>query len=90
MKVEKRTLTLAEREEQIRDSTRIAPGIWLDRHQGLHFSIPELLAAVDLDDTPENRAIAYDVVRSFVERLGREDLAVIEQDLQDGLERPRG
>lgn len=34
---------------------RIAPGIWEDKNDKTHFSIPELLQHVGLDDTPENR-----------------------------------
>jgi hypothetical protein len=33
---------------------RIAPGIWEDKKGQVHFSIPELLALHDLEDTPEN------------------------------------
>lgn len=33
---------------------RIAPGIWEDQKGQTHFSIPELLALHDLEDTPEN------------------------------------
>jgi len=59
-----RKLTPAEIEDQRRGSTRIAPGLWRDRHGHLHVSIPELLALVELEDTPANRA--------EVERIARE------------------
>jgi len=36
-------------------SRRIGPGIWIDLDGNTHLSIPELLAMVDLEDTPENR-----------------------------------
>jgi hypothetical protein len=46
---------------------RVAPGIWIDRDNAVHFSVPELMAMVDLDDTPENRAaVAESVRRSLV------------------------
>jgi rhamnogalacturonyl hydrolase YesR len=35
---------------------RIAPGIWRDANGDIHWSIPELLEMVELEDTPENRA----------------------------------
>lgn len=47
---------------------RIAPGIWIDMNDNIHWSIPELLQMVDLPDTPENREavkqIALKVVRA--------------------------
>lgn len=33
----------------------LAPGIWEDQTGKAHFSIPEMLAHVGLEDTPENR-----------------------------------
>lgn len=50
-----RRLTRDEIRHQQEGSTRIAPGIWRDRDGGVHFSIVELLALVDLADTLENR-----------------------------------
>jgi len=50
-------------------SRRIAPGIWIDREGGVHYSVPELLALVDLEDTPENRA----EVAALIERRLAED-----------------
>lgn len=35
---------------------RIAPGIWRDANGDIHWSIPELLAMVEFEDTPENQA----------------------------------
>lgn len=59
-----RRLTQEEFDRQLRGSTRIAPGIWLDAHGDVHWSVPELLAMVDLEDTPENReAIAEIAIR---------------------------
>lgn len=34
---------------------RIAPGVWMDQNNALHFELPSLLAAFDLPDTQENR-----------------------------------
>lgn len=62
-----RTLTPAQYADQLRGATRVAPGIWIDRQGGVHFSIPELLALVDLPDTPANRA---EVVRTITRTLG--------------------
>ena len=61
-----RTLTPREMADQQQGHTRIAPGIWLDRDGDVHYSIPELLALVQLADTPENRAaVAEEIARSL-------------------------
>ncbi len=58
-----RRLTPAQIADQYRGSTRIAPGIWIDRDGGLHWSVPELLALVDLPDTPEHREAVTEMLR---------------------------
>jgi len=45
---------------------RIAPGIWLDGDGDLHFSVPELLALVELPDTPDNREVVYQLVEDLL------------------------
>ena len=42
------------------------PGIWEDVEGGLHFSIPELLDAFGIADTPENRTEMERVAREVV------------------------
>lgn len=44
---------------------RIAPGIWEDADGCTHFSIPELLALFDLEDTPENHTIVKQNITSM-------------------------
>jgi hypothetical protein len=41
----------------------IAPGIWEDADENMHISIPDLLQAFDLEDTPTNRALAEQLIR---------------------------
>lgn len=48
---------------------RIAPGIWKDQTGTVHFSIPDLLHHVSLEDTPENREEAKAM---FVEVMKKE------------------
>jgi hypothetical protein len=48
---------------------RIAPGIWVDRFGDLHYSVPELLALFDLEQTAENVAA---VTRQITEMLREE------------------
>jgi hypothetical protein len=50
--------------DQQRGSTRIAPGIWQDRDGAIHFSITELLAMVQLEDTPAHRAEVERMIRA--------------------------
>ena len=45
---------------------RIAPGLWEDAAGDLHISVPELLALVNLEDTPDNRALAAEMARSVI------------------------
>jgi hypothetical protein len=49
---------------------RLGPGIWIDQNDNLHFSIPELLALVDLPDTPENRAAVHDMLVGTMRKAG--------------------
>jgi len=77
MPTPRRRLTPTEIADQLRGSTRIAPGIWRDRHGDIHFSVVELLALVDLPDTPENREQVFAMVR---ERLAQEGAVIIEQE----------
>lgn len=51
MKHEQRFVTPPEIDAQREGSVVIAPGIWVDRNGDPHFSVPELLAMVDLEDT---------------------------------------
>jgi hypothetical protein len=73
----RRVVSQHEIDEQRRGSTRIAPGIWRDKDGDLHYSIPELLAMVDLDDTPANRE---QVVRTCTAQLRALGLTIIRQD----------
>ena len=75
-----RVVTPAEMDAQRRGSRRIAPGIWLDVDGDLHYSVPELLALVDLEDTPANRE---QVVRTITESI-RETLGAVPIIRQDG------
>jgi hypothetical protein len=43
---------------------RLGPGIWIDQEGTPHWSIPELLAMVDLPDTPENRDAVKSMLRA--------------------------
>lgn len=47
---------------------RIAPGIWEDKDGNLHYSLPELLALFELEDTPENRRIATENIREVIRK----------------------
>jgi hypothetical protein len=49
-------------------ATRIAPGLYFDRFGDLHYCVPELLALVDLPDTPENRARLVEIVADVARR----------------------
>jgi hypothetical protein len=83
--MQRRSVTRAEAEAQQVGSTRIAPGLWRDRAGCLHVSVPELLALVDLPDTPANREA---VIRVVEETWGQahdsgRPIQIIRQDVQD-------
>lgn len=46
---------------------QIAPGIWEDANGNPHFSLPDLLALVDLPDTLENRKRVTDMIRQMLQ-----------------------
>lgn len=37
---------------------QLAPGLWVDANGQLHVSVPDLLKALELEDTPDNREMA--------------------------------
>lgn len=65
--------------QQQAGSTRIAPGIWLDASGGVHFSVPELLEMVDLEDNATNREA---VVRIATEIARSNNLTAIRQEVR--------
>lgn len=74
-----RTLTPQQVAAQQVGSRRVAPGIWLDANGDVHFSVPELLALVDLADTPENReAVVEMAIETF--RAQNPTVPIIRQD----------
>ena len=65
-------------DQQFIGSTRVAPGIWLDAHGAVHFSVPELLALINLEDTPGNRSAVIETAKGVARSY--EQLLVIRQD----------
>lgn len=74
-----RTVTAAQIDEQLAGGTRLAPGVWIDRDGGLHFSVPELLPILGLADTPANREAVSRMMADELRRLVPEAM-VVEQD----------
>lgn len=69
MTVQHRTLTPAEVEAQLAGSTRLAPGLWIDRAGGLHVSVPELLAHFGWPDTPATRDEVTAIVQHVLQEM---------------------
>jgi hypothetical protein len=65
-KHEHRSLTPSQVKRQQQGGEYLMPGVWIDREGGLHFSIPEILKAEGIADTPEAREHAR---RMFEEML---------------------
>lgn len=74
-------ITPAEAKAQTAGATPLAPGIWLDRNDCVHFSVPELLAAFGEADTPANRARMTTVIRRLLAERFPNAAGVIEQQL---------
>jgi hypothetical protein len=75
----RRTVTPREIAAQRRGSTRIAPGIWIDAEGHGHISIPELLAMVDLPDTPDHRERVAELAEHVIRRV-HPDATIVRQD----------
>ena len=54
--MKKLILSQAEVLELLKGAEVIAPGVWKDHDGGLHFSLPDILEEMKMDDTPQNRA----------------------------------
>jgi hypothetical protein len=79
MKVDRVKLTPREHAETFfPGARRIAPGLWLDGFGDLHFSVPELLALVDLEDTPENREAVVEIATRCARDHGARHLVRID------------
>ncbi len=61
---------------------RISPGIWEDKDGNVHFSLPELLALFELEDTPENRAIATENIKEML-RKQHPEVIIVERPTPD-------
>lgn len=48
----------------------IAPGIWIDGNDNVHFAVPEILAHLNVPDTPENREIVAEIARRITTEHG--------------------
>lgn len=81
-KTEHRFLSLEQAEAQKVNSRRIAPGIWVDAEGNTHFSVPELLAMVDLEDTPENREAVIKIVADSLQANGLTPVGIVRQDIR--------
>ena len=56
-------LTPSEIAAQRAGGTSLGPGIWVDRHEALHISVPELLEHFHWPDDDQHRALVLQVVR---------------------------
>lgn len=62
----------------------IAPGIWIDRHQGVHFSIPDILQHLGLPDTPEDRLLATRAIDDMLAEVAPGTQVVLTDEGTDG------
>jgi hypothetical protein len=45
---------------------RLAPGVWEDANEDLHFSLPELLDFFELENNPANQAHLDAMIRKLI------------------------
>jgi len=69
----------ADRAVTRRLASRLGPGAWVDTAGALHFSLPELLAALAIEDTPANREELRRVIRDVM-LAELPDVAIVETD----------
>lgn len=81
MQHEKRTITPAQEREQLAGGRRLAPGVWVDRNGGLHFSAPDLLALLNVADTPANRDELTKHIREYLS-TATPDASLVEQEVE--------
>jgi hypothetical protein len=62
---------------------RIAPGIWEDADGHVHWSIPELLSLVGLDDTPENQQAARRIIEESLRKTDQDVVIVHRHTRED-------
>ena len=75
----RRKLTPDEIDDQRRGATRLAPGVWVDRHGAMHVSVPELLQQFGWPDTPEYRQQVISVIREVFSKQAP-DAQIVEQE----------
>lgn len=66
MSITRRVVTPKQTREQLAGARRLGPGVWVDVDNGLHFSVPELLAVLRVRDTPENRDVLMVIIRDLL------------------------
>lgn len=77
--VDERTMTVQDLVAVLNGTARLPVGIWIDADGELHFSVPDLLDAFDLPNTPWNRhRIIRLIIRAFHDQFP--DISAIHQD----------
>lgn len=80
----RRVLTPNQVARQQQGGTYLSPGVWIDREGGLHFSVPEILAALGLPDTPADREHATKVIEEQLRQQCPEATVVTQDEGTDG------
>ena len=78
----KREINRGEAAQQMDGAEILGPGAWKDKDGSIHFSVPDILAYVQLPDTPENRTTLEGVIRDFI-AAAHPGAQVIEQKITD-------
>jgi hypothetical protein len=70
------------RRDQIKE--RIAPGVWRDMNDDVHFNIPELLAFFELPDTEENHRQIVAFAKEAIIKAGHDNAKIIHRPDKTG------
>lgn len=79
-KREHRSLTPSQVRRQQQAGEYLMPGVWIDREGGLHFSIPEILKAEGIADTPEAREHATRIFEELLRELQPQATVIVQDD----------
>ena len=79
MKVEQRKVGAGEIDRQRAGGQTLGPGVWIDRKGDLHFSVPDVLAFLGVEDTSDNRALFQQIVREQIAERSP-DATIVEQE----------
>jgi hypothetical protein len=82
---EHRRMTPTAIRSMMRGAERLgAPGVWVDREGAMHFSIPEMLAHLGVENTPANRDELTKIVEAMIATSAPDCEVIVTEPTTDG------